>query len=282
MIELTPLDAQTVLSSVRRYFLDRHFKVAMDEAAFPDAPYRTSLTCRRRDELQLVECQSRLDYHRALKSFHQYLVERRLPAELYVAVAESDEENISVARLREMDRDGVGLLLLDERSQVSVNKKACNWAYFAAPDPTLKFGALRPQVDGVFLKYNREDRVSGMRELSNLVEGETRRLGRTALARGRFGSRTPRVDAMDWSDVINLLASRQAASPGSVPVINDELKNDLHSFRGGRNLVDHPVRDAAEARRVARQFQDRMLLGARLVSDLDARRRSITRRMAGR
>ena len=281
MFELTSLDARRVASLTRRHFLRQHFKVETDRPAWPDAPYRTSLLCRRRSELKLIECQARLDYHHALKSFHHYLFEHRLPAELYISVATSDEVTISATALKETDQDGVGLILIDGRGQVTVSKKACDWAYFAAPDPTLKFGSLRALVEAAFVKYNRVDRVDGMRDLSNMVEGETRRLARVARTKGWFGSKAIDLDAKDWNGVINLLGSHDASLPGLGPVINEGFKNDLHSFRGGRNLVDHPAPSTTAAERIARQFQDRMVLGARLVADLDARRRSVAQRLSG-
>lgn len=275
MFELTTLDTSETARLARVYFKKHGFRVKVERAAWPDAPYRTSLTCERRGQLILVECQGALRYHGALRGLHDYLYRERRSAELFIAVGTTYESSISAAALGEMDRDGVGLLLVGERGTVTVSKRACNWAYYVAPAPTLRFGGLRPRVEACFTKYNRTNQVDGLRDLSDLVEGETRRLARLALRRGCFGAKRPNIDNMDWQTLINLLASPNATIPAIKPVIGDPLKLDLHSFRGGRNLVDHPVRTrkAEEAR--ARQFQDRMVLGARLVADLDSIRRSL-------
>lgn len=278
MFELTTLEARETATRVRRSYLKRGFSVKAETAAWSDAPYRTTLLCERKGDRVLVECQGALDYHRALKGLQEVLSRERRPAELYIAVQTSPEASISSVSLREMEKDGVGLLLVDQDGSVVTSSRACNWAFFATPEPTLKFGVLRKKVEECFQKYNRVNRLDGMRDLSNLVEGETRRLGELAQRRGAFGGKPIKLDKMDWSNLIDTLASKKAAAPSYGPVIDVTLKNDLHSFRGGRNLADHPVRNQEEARRLAIQFHDRMSLGARLIAELDSVRRSLAAR----
>jgi hypothetical protein len=278
MFELTTLEARKTAIRVRQHYLKRKFAVRIERAAWTGAPYRTTLLCVRKGERVLVECQGSLDYHRALKGLQEVLARERRPAELYIAVETSPEVSISPSSLRQMDKDGVGLLLVDQDGSVATSAKACNWAYFACPEPTLKFGGLRKKVDECFQKYNRVNRLDGMRDLSSLVEGETRRLAELAQRRGALGTKPIRLDKMDWSGWINVLASKNVASPGLKPVIDETLKNDLHSFRGGRNLADHPARTSEDAHRLAIQCHDRMSLGARLLAEVDSARRSLAAR----
>lgn len=275
MFELTILDARPTALLVRRHYLRRGYRVRVETAAWGDAPYRTTLLCEGRGERILIECQGKLSYHGPLRNLREYLVEQRRPAELNIAVRASEDVSISPIALREIERDGVGLLLVDPNGAITPSSTPCNWAFFIAPDPNLRFGGNRRKVEECFHKYNRVNRLDGLRDLSNLVEGETRRLGELASRKGVFGTRPLRIDKIDWSDLINTLASQKATVGLTKPLIDDPLKNDLHSFRGGRNLADHPVRTHTEARRLANQFHDRMSLGARLVAELDSIRRSL-------
>ncbi|MFY9716721.1 MAG: hypothetical protein WAK40_02130 [Thermoplasmata archaeon] len=275
MFELTVLEARDTAKNVRTHFLRQRFSVDVERPAWPDAPYRTTLVCKRLENLLLIECQASLDYHSALRGLHERLVEEVRPAELYIALGSGDGSVIPTAALRSLERDGVGLVLVDERGGVVIDRPASNWAYFASPDPNLRYGALKGQVESAFHKYNRVNRLDGARDLASLVEGETRKLARLAFRRGWLGGKPISLASGDWSGLINLLGSNNAVVEPYPVVIEEPLKNDLHSFRGGRNLVGHPATSPARLRRDARQLKDRMLLGARLVAELDARRRSV-------
>ena len=79
----------------------------------------------------------------------------------------------------------------------------------------------------------------------------------------------------DWASQINELARGEAYNDSYLPIVKPTFKDDLHSFRGARNLVDHKVRSALEEKNRQKQFADRMMQGPRLVADLIALRRKI-------
>jgi hypothetical protein len=83
------------------------------------------------------------------------------------------------------------------------------------------------------------------------------------------------VMGMDLSTTINVIAAQDRYTGGRRPLVNDNLKNDLQSYRGARNLVDHPARSKREEIGRQRQFQDRMLMGPRLFAELVSLRRRI-------
>jgi hypothetical protein len=107
------------------------------------------------------------------------------------------------------------------------------------------------------------------------VERETEDLAVIAVRKNLLKMNEATVRKMDWSDQINTLASPNAYNGGNKPIVDDQLKQDLHSFRGGRNLVDHPVRTKHENRRREVQFADRMMQGPRLVAELVRLKRKI-------
>jgi hypothetical protein len=102
--------------------------------------------------------------------------------------------------------------------------------------------------------------VGALRDMCEFVEGETGKLIRKAGSKGRVTKTKAEIDGYDWSTQIDVL---KAAS-----VINSIIKADLHSFRGARNLLDHPPRSTSEALARTRQLGERMLMGARLSGEL--------------
>ena len=53
-----------------------------------------------------------------------------------------------------------------------------------------------------------------------------------------------------------------------MPIVDDKLKQDLHSFRGARNLIDHPATSKAAEKKRQTQFAERMVMGPRLAGEL--------------
>ena len=51
-------------------------------------------------------------------------------------------------------------------------------------------------------------------------------------------------------------------------MIEADLKDDLHSFTRGRNLVDHKVKGKRQEEKRQKQFADRMMQGPRLIAEL--------------
>jgi hypothetical protein len=127
---------------------------------------------------------------------------------------------------------------------------------------------VRPRVQASLDKFNRVDRKDGLRDMCEIVELETRRVFRVVARKGVMRAQAQRNGPMGWSDVINLLASNNSYIPPAVPVVDETLKIELHAFRSARNLVDHPPSSAWEGRRTQAKYMDKMMQGARLITEL--------------
>lgn len=101
----------------------------------------------------------------------------------------------------------------------------------------------------------------------------TEELGVTACRKGRLKIPEEPFRNKDWAGQINELARPEAYKSPFTPIVSASLKDDLHSFRGGRNLVDHKTRSLREEKRRQMQFADRMMQGPRLVAELLALKR---------
>lgn len=119
------------------------------------------------------------------------------------------------------------------------------------------------------------DRKDGLRDMCEVVEQLTAELGVAASKKGRLKMPESVFRQKDWATQINELSRSEAYNAPFVPLLKSSLKDDLHSFRGARNLIDHKVQSAQEEKLRQKQFAERMMQGPRLVSDLASLRRKI-------
>ncbi|MCI0677375.1 MAG: hypothetical protein L0Y42_16565 [Phycisphaerales bacterium] len=154
-------------------------------------------------------------------------------------------------------------------------QQARNFALVVTPDPTLALGKHKKRVGDLVEKFNGGGRKDALRDMCELVEGETDKLIRLAVRKGWVNVTTTQVDNMDWSAQINALASANQCAAGKSLIISHTDKDDFHSFRNARNLLDHKVRNKREEKRREQQFAERMMQGPRLTAILLAMQRRV-------
>jgi hypothetical protein len=255
---------------------ERRATVVVERAIWNDAPFRTTLATTRPQPAVLVEVQGRFQYHTAVAALAAWMMARRFYAELYLAV-DADAE-VPGHALEQMKRDGVGLLLRMPAGEIVVTEFARNPALIVHPDPTLVFGECETDIKAAIRKFNYVDRKDGLRDMCAIVERETERLAVVASRKKLVQVDETILSGMDWSTQINTLASKKAAAQGVEPLLDENAKNDFHSFRGARNLVDHPAPNRRQDAKRAKQFSERMTQGPRLVAELVSLRRRISRK----
>jgi len=271
--EFTPEEAQQAANALARYFQKQKMSVKVEKAAWPEAPYRTTLVASKGGLDILVEAQGSLDYSKSLKELATWIAARRHYAELFLATHPLSSMNAGF--LAELRFDGVGLLVVDDSGTVSESLKARNPALVVTPDPTLKYGTCASEVKAAVKKFNEIDRKDGLRDMCELVERETEALLRLGIRKGWITIPESSIKDKDWSDQINTLASRTAYNAGRHPLVSSTFKDDLHSFRGARNLIDHKVKGKRDDVKRQKQFAERMMQGPRLTAELKFLQRKI-------
>lgn len=271
--EFTPEEARRTAVTLITRFKKQKMTVKLECAAWPDAPYRTTLVAVRAGRHVLVEAQGTLIYTRSLKQLAAWMAMNRHYAELFVAIG--NEAVLQAGVLQEMTADGVGLLVVSDAGSVTEHLHPRNHALVITPDPTLKLGPLKREVETILRKFNEVDRKDGLRDMCEVVERLTQEVGLAACRKGWL--KTPEADfrLKDWSNQINELSRREAFNPPRGPLVAAGLKDDLHSFRGARNLVDHKVSSRREDSKRNRQYAERMMQGPRLVAELLSMKRRI-------
>jgi hypothetical protein len=202
-----------------------------------------------------------------------WLEAKRQYAELYIAT--TSEAVLQVGVLQDMKADGVGLFVTNDEGVVTEHLRAKNPALVVTPDPTLAFGSSKQEVRAAVQKFNEVDRKDGLRDMCEVVERHTEEVGVAACRKGWL--KIPEADfkAKDWASQINELARKEVYHSPHVPAISPSLKDDLHSFRSARNLVDHKVRSRRDDTKRQKQFAERMMQGPRLAAELVSLKRKI-------
>jgi hypothetical protein len=264
--KFTPDEAQPVANAVASHLRRQGFKVRYETPLKKDAQYLCpTLLAKKRELWWLVEAQGNPSYGKTIRDLAHWLAANNEYAELYLATtAESD---IQTGLLTELEKDGVGFLLVNDDKSVEVYRNAINHALVVTPEPTLKYGCYRQEVTSAVTKFNTVNRKDGLRDMCEIVEGLTEKLVQKAVDKGYFLDERI-TEGKDWCGQINILASAKTYKSGHRPIVEDTLKTDLHSFRGARNLMAHKPRNAREEAKRQRQFQERMMMGPRLVAEL--------------
>jgi hypothetical protein len=214
----------------------------------------------------LIDTQGAVDYHRQLRDLRNWIFAERAYVELHVAT--SPQGGLITGVLQEMKDDGVGLMTVGADNKIIELAKARNPALIISPDPTLKYGKCKNEVLESLEKFNNVNRKDGLRDMCELVERETEELALLGVRKNLLTMSAADIANMNWATQINALASPKAHSPGVLPMIEADLKDDLHSFTRGRNLVDHKVKGKRQEEKRQKQFADRMMQGPRLIAEL--------------
>ncbi len=271
--QFTPDEAQAIAEKMASELKADGFVIYPEWPISEGAPYRTTLLATKSGFVVLVEAQASVAYGEPLRRLAQHLAATRANCELRIATVLGS--SVSVHTLSDLGRDGVGLVAVDTEGRVpsEMVRAARNPALMITPDPSLKYGPHRGRVHALVQQFNGGDRKGALRDMYELVEGLTDDLARAAARNGHVSVTESAVEKMSWSQQIDTLASPNQAAPGKAPLVPDSLKGDLHSFRGGRNILDHKARGKREEIKRQHQFGDRIMTGARLVAEITSIRR---------
>ena len=254
----TPDEAQSIADDIISALEGDGWKCAIEEAFHVDAPYTTVILAKKTGQpVWLIEPQAKPSYIRQLTHLSSFLHGQRAHACLYVATTLEGE--VSGAMLTTLKKEGTGLIIVADGA-LSVSLSATTPSLVLRLDPSLSLGRHTKRVEQILEEYNSGNRLGAVRDLCEFVEGETRKLTLNAHRKGRISHTPSDIDKMQWSNRLDVLAK--------AAIIDQSLKSDLDSFRGGRNLFDHPVKTKAEKRQREQQLVERMMMGARLIGDL--------------
>jgi len=264
--DLTPDELRPLAEVAAEWLSVNELSVYVEVAVADDAPGKTTLLGLQKPLSVLVEVQRVPAYSGVAQDIMRYLAIRRMCAEFYIAV--DSDAHIAGSTLRELQRDGVGLLLIGTDDSIHISAKATNPALQITLDPNLSCGRLNRDVRGIFDRFNSGERKPAVDDMVEMVEELVRRIAVKAAAKKLVKKDVAVMEKADWATRVNVLESAELVTDGGEPVLSEEHKDDLHSFRNSRNLFKHPVATRRAALKREIQYPERMHMGARLVSEL--------------
>jgi hypothetical protein len=192
--------------------------------------------------------------------------------------------NISWKIFKELERSGIGLIIIDEVCTVTIERFPKNPALIVSHDPTLKFGPYEKKVKACMKKFNspcsflsdNNQRRDAARDMCEIVEGLTEKLAIYAVKKKHIKLTEKNITDQDWAGQINTLRSQDACATEKNPILTEAIKTDLHSFREVRNLLDHPTRTRTQEIDRQQQLVERMMMGSRLIDRLVKIKRKIS------
>lgn len=263
--EFTPDDARPIADSVYQHFRNKGYKVFAEKAINDDAKYVTTLFAKKNSSIILVEAQVTHNLTNNIRRFAEHLKGGHVNVEFYLAV--DDSSSMDLSDLRELKRLGVGLFIIKD-SDVELQNKAINPAYFVSIAPNLNYGKYKTEIKEMVEKFNEGNRKDALRDLCELGEKLTDTIISKADSKGIVNVSHVALEKLDWSNQIDILASSKNYVSGDALLVDKTMKADLDSFRVGRNLFDHKTKTKAEELRRQNQYLDKMGLGLRVSSEL--------------
>lgn len=279
----TPEEALSIADALSKFLKSQGLNVYIDQALSDEAPYITTLIAKKGELNLLFEAQNEVGCDQFLKDLAVWLHSQRHYAELFIATHR--DASFSGTFLQQLDQTGIGLILVEGSGKIKIERNPKNPVLIVSAEPSLKFGKYKELVKACLDKFNQPNsflypnnvRKDALRDLCELVEGLTEEVALAAARKGYLQRTEDKIREMKWSDQINATAAEDAYIGNHKPFVSEGLKTDLHSFRNGRNIVDHKVRSKREDTQRQQKFPDRMITGIRLVADLVSLKSTISR-----
>lgn len=262
----TPDDVQPIAEAVAKHLQRDRFKVTPEEQVDDEVHFRPTLYAKRDELLVFVEAQVSPRAIQPLVDLARWVAAKRLNAETYIATRADDD--IKAGFLLEIMREGIGHFVVEEQGEVEVSIPPRNPALQVTPEPALKYGTYKREVMNCVNDFNKGNRKPALGDMCDIVENLTEVLGKKAIRKQWLDFEECRFEQCDWGNRINLLSAARRYNAGHSPLFPETLANDMHSFRGARNLLKHKPRNKREKRRLEHQFAERMMTGPRLVAEI--------------
>jgi len=268
----TSEETQAIAIKVASFLEKVNFTISIESALSDNVQYRPTFIAQKGNFKILIETQKVPMCDQGLLDMIHWLQNERCHCELYIAAHES--ATLTGILLKQLQRNGIGLIVVHDNKEISVFQEPKNPALTVSPDPTLNYGPYRTRVRECLSAFNAPNsfltknnrRKEALSDMCDLVEGLTRDLAVLSVKKGFLKLTQNNIDSKDWNGLIDTLASQNAYIIGN-PIISNNLKFDLHSFRGARNLLKHPAKPTERIKR-QKQFTERMMMGPRLIAEL--------------
>lgn len=254
---------------VARHFKGKRYTVQGERRIGDAYGFRPTLTCKRSWDLVAVEVRSSPLIDDPFREFITTALANREELTIYIALPRERDGNevlLPVSFLDELRRFGVGLLLVSNGEVEERERGArCSLRYTIAAGRSL--GRHKDRVIEAVRKFNRGDNIDGLRDLTEIVEAGIDELAIKAAAKRLVVPTQDEIEAMDFEGKINVLGAPEWRGRAQRRFLEEDLKNDLKSYKGARNLGHHP-RNKTQQRNLENQLMERTQASIRLLREV--------------
>jgi len=255
--------------AVARHFRTKGYTVHVERPILDASGFRPTLAFRKSWEVIAVEVNSSPAVEGAFWDFVRIALVHRAELAVYAALPRERSGNeilLPVSFLDALKNFGVGLLLVSA-SEVEEKEKGARCSLRFSIPPGRSLGKHKDQVLEAVKKFNRGDNVDGIRDLTEIVEGAIGDLASKAASRRLIIPTSEEIREMDFEGMINILGAPEWRGQAQRRFLDENLKNDLRSFKGARNLGHHP-RNRKQQRSLESQFMERSQASVRLLREI--------------
>jgi hypothetical protein len=254
---------------VAKHFKARKYAVQGEKQISSAYGFRPTLTCKRSWDRIAVEVRSSPIIDGPFRELITTALAGREELTIYIALPRERDGNeilLPVSFLDELRKFGVGLLLVSDGEVEEREKGArCSLRYSVAAGRSM--GRYKERVIEAVRKFNRGDNIDGLRDLTEIVEASVEDLAAKAAAKRLIVPTEEEIQTMDFEGKINVLGAPEWRGQPQRRFLEENLKNDLKSYKGARNLGHHP-RSKLQQQNLENQLMERTEASIRLLREI--------------
>lgn len=234
--------------------------------------FRPTIFFKKRNGLIVIEVTNKPVFQEYFEGFVKDCLVTRENFEIYMAfpsMIENEEVSFTPCFLSQVKKYGVGIILVDNNNTI-IHTKAVKCFLRITPNELVAVIYNKSRILQIVDKFNVGQHIDAIRDITELVEKVVLVLALKAAQKRKIIPCVKEIETkFDFEGLINLMsAPNWKDNKGQIKpqkrYFDENLKNDLKSYKGARNLSHHP-RNSREEKILEQQLLERMRMGIRLV-----------------
>jgi len=266
--EILHKELWAIANAIIKYFKKRKVNKFLIEKPLSDNyKFRPTISFKNGGSTVVVEVKDRPLFQEYFEDFVKDCLVNRESLKIYMAfphILGDAEISFSHSFLIKVKKYGIGILLVKDNS-VIVDKEAVK-CYMRIAWSELN-SVPKHRVYEIIDKFNEGRCIDAIRDITEAVEDEVDKLAIRAKKKKKIRPTLSHIEGLNFESKINLLSAPEWKGRKQKRYFDEDLKNDLKSYKGTRNLSHHP-RNKQEERKLEQQLLERMRMGIRLWQDV--------------
>ena len=263
--ELWPVAKETISFLKKKKFK----KILKEKQLSPSYQFRPTIIGQKRGNTIVMEIAYKPTFQDYFEDFVKDCIRKREDVKIYMVFPQAVEDNeISYPHsfLAKVKEYGIGIIIV-ENKKVTIYKDAVKCHMRITRSELGTFTKHRHNIYTIVDKFNEGKFIDAIRDITELVEGEVRKLSLKAARKRKIAAGLREIKRKSFAELINILSLRQYRSRRQKQYFDINLRDDLLSYKGARNLSHHP-RSKREEKKLEAQCVERLRMGCRLTQEV--------------